>query len=213
MVTVPDRLWGEILLDEPVLEKLARSGPVQRLRGIHQSGASYYLFPDRKPSTRYEHSLGVMHLLGLLGASLEERSARRSTVPPRPVVRKRTKSVGDGVYTSAPPITQREQPPSMVASEGPTFSLRNDPVFTLRRSPSSMPPRPSGRGSRPPPRPEPETIPETERLPPNPTPLVMREPATPVREPTPPDKPTLENLSSNSDETTTAFNATMRAIY
>ncbi|HET9493810.1 MAG TPA: HD domain-containing protein [Chloroflexia bacterium] len=74
-MTVPDRLWGEITLDEPVLEELARSGPVQRLRGIHQSGASYYLFPDRKPSTRYEHSLGVMHLLRLLGASLEERVA------------------------------------------------------------------------------------------------------------------------------------------
>jgi HD superfamily phosphohydrolase len=70
-----DRLWGEIRLDDPALEELALSGPVQRLRGIHQSGASYNLFPERKPSTRYEHSLGVMHLLGLLGASLEERAA------------------------------------------------------------------------------------------------------------------------------------------
>jgi HD superfamily phosphohydrolase len=75
VVSVPDRLWGEIALDEPALADLAGSGPVQRLRGIHQSGASHYLFPDRKPSTRYEHSLGVMHLLGLLGASLEERAA------------------------------------------------------------------------------------------------------------------------------------------
>lgn len=75
MVSVPDRLWGGIRLDDPVIVELAASGPVQRLRGIHQSGASYYLFPDRKPSTRYEHSLGVMHLLGLLGASREERAA------------------------------------------------------------------------------------------------------------------------------------------
>ena len=75
MVSVSDRLWGEISLDEPVLVELAGSGPVRRLQGIHQAGASYYLFPDRKPSSRYEHSLGVMHLLGLLGAGIEEQVA------------------------------------------------------------------------------------------------------------------------------------------
>jgi HD superfamily phosphohydrolase len=75
VVSVSDRLWGEISLDEPVLVELAGSAPVRRLQGIHQAGASYYLFPERKPSSRYEHSLGVMHLLGLLGAGIEEQVA------------------------------------------------------------------------------------------------------------------------------------------
>lgn len=70
-----DPLWGEISLDEPVLAELAHSAPMQRLKGVHQAGASFYLLPEQRRNTRYEHSLGVMHLLALLGASLEEQAA------------------------------------------------------------------------------------------------------------------------------------------
>lgn len=70
-----DPLWGEIRLEEPVLDELARSRPVQRLLGIQQAGASYYLFPERHSNTRFEHSLGVLSVLASLGASLEEQVA------------------------------------------------------------------------------------------------------------------------------------------
>ncbi len=70
-----DPLWGEISLNEPVLAELAQSAPMQRLKGIHQAGASFYLLPEQRRNTRYEHSLGVMHLLALLGAPLEEQVA------------------------------------------------------------------------------------------------------------------------------------------
>lgn len=70
-----DLLWGEIDLREPLLGELVASAPVQRLRGIRQAGASYYLYPERRANTRFEHSLGVLHILAALGASLEERVA------------------------------------------------------------------------------------------------------------------------------------------
>lgn len=73
--TYRDILWGEIPLNEPVLAELAESGPVQRLRGIHQAGASFYVVPGKRPTTRFEHSLGVLSVLASLGASLEEQVA------------------------------------------------------------------------------------------------------------------------------------------
>src|SRR4051794_33593470 len=72
---VTDALWGPVELGEPVLAELVRSAPVQRLRGINQAGAGFYLFPEQRRSTRFEHSIGVMGLLSLLGAPLEERVA------------------------------------------------------------------------------------------------------------------------------------------
>ncbi|HYP18479.1 MAG TPA: HD domain-containing protein [Chloroflexia bacterium] len=70
-----DSLWGDILIDDPVLAELVESAPVQRLKGVHQAGASVYLLPAMRPPTRYEHSLGVLHVLSRLGAGLEERVA------------------------------------------------------------------------------------------------------------------------------------------
>src|SRR6266568_5184974 len=70
-----DALWGEIRFDHPVLEELVDSSPVQRLRGIDMAGASRYLFPERRSGTRFEHSLGVLHILSVLGANLEEQVA------------------------------------------------------------------------------------------------------------------------------------------
>jgi len=75
MAGIQDALWSEIEPGHPALEELVRCAPVQRLRGISMAGASRYLFPHRQIETRYAHSLGVMHLLSAVGASLEEQVA------------------------------------------------------------------------------------------------------------------------------------------
>jgi HD superfamily phosphohydrolase len=72
---VIDPLWGEVEFRHPVLWELAQSEPVQRLQGIALAGASQYLFPERRQHTRYEHSLGVMHILSVLRAGPDEQVA------------------------------------------------------------------------------------------------------------------------------------------
>jgi hypothetical protein len=65
--------------------------------------------------------------------SFDDSTMKRPRLEPgrmNPSLHRHPKS--DGVVTSAPPVTQRDLPPSMAMSEGPTFSLRNDPVFSLR---------------------------------------------------------------------------------
>lgn len=69
----------------------------------------------------------------------------RPTIEPKlaaPVTRRQTDDeptvarhspIADDVFTSAPPITLRDLPPSMAQSNDPVFSLRNDPVFSLRQ--------------------------------------------------------------------------------
>lgn len=68
-----DELYGEFVVEE-VLEKLIYSKAVQRLKGIHQGGASY-LVNERWNLTRYEHSIGVMLLIKKLGGKIEEQIA------------------------------------------------------------------------------------------------------------------------------------------
>jgi HD superfamily phosphohydrolase len=68
-----DRIYGEFKVDG-ILEEIIRSKPVQRLKGIHQGGASYLVNPNWNV-TRYEHSIGVMLLIKKLGGSLEEQIA------------------------------------------------------------------------------------------------------------------------------------------
>ncbi|WP_412057036.1 HD domain-containing protein [Bacillus licheniformis] len=70
---INDRLYGEADL-EPVLTDLIRSKAVQRLKGIHQDGASFLVNPAWNIS-RCEHSIGVMLLIRRLGGSLEEQIA------------------------------------------------------------------------------------------------------------------------------------------
>jgi uncharacterized protein len=68
---VHDPLWGTIeiapheqcFLDTPLL---------QRLRHIHQTGNVYATYPSAT-HTRFEHTLGVMHLAGRIVASLRKR--------------------------------------------------------------------------------------------------------------------------------------------
>ncbi|NHM34043.1 HD domain-containing protein [Neobacillus terrae] len=68
-----DSIYGDYLIDG-ILEELIFSKPVQRLKGVYQGGASYFV-NDKWNVTRYEHSIGVMLLIKKLGGSLEEQIA------------------------------------------------------------------------------------------------------------------------------------------
>ncbi|MBI4143937.1 HD domain-containing protein [Candidatus Woesearchaeota archaeon] len=71
---VGDKLYGTVLVSEPVLVELLNCNAVQRLRGVNQNGlpAEFSKFPS---FSRFEHSVGVMLLLKQLGASVEEQIA------------------------------------------------------------------------------------------------------------------------------------------
>ena len=69
-----DRVYGEVTIDDPGILAVIACPTFQRLRGIRQAGPSALAFPF-KSVTRYEHSLGVYHLLELLGAGHRERVA------------------------------------------------------------------------------------------------------------------------------------------
>lgn len=68
-----DKIYGDYILDE-VLKELVLCLPVQRLKGVYQGGASYFV-NEKWNVTRYEHSIGVMLLIKKLGGSLEEQIA------------------------------------------------------------------------------------------------------------------------------------------
>ncbi|MCU7662439.1 HD domain-containing protein [Bacillus thuringiensis] len=70
---ISDVLYGEFEVDQ-VVEELILSKPMQRLKGIHQAGASY-LMNEKWNVTRFEHSVGVMLLVKKLGGSVEEQIA------------------------------------------------------------------------------------------------------------------------------------------
>lgn len=70
---ISDVLYGEFEVDQ-VVEELILSKPVQRLKGIHQNGASY-LINEKWNVTRFDHSVGVMLLIKKLGGSVEEQIA------------------------------------------------------------------------------------------------------------------------------------------
>ncbi|MFB6265532.1 MAG: HD domain-containing protein [Candidatus Nanohaloarchaea archaeon] len=71
---VEDPVYGSYTVEEDVLEELVGSDPVQRLKHVSQAGPPEY-FLDKPSITRFEHSLGVMHLLEEFGAPLEEQVA------------------------------------------------------------------------------------------------------------------------------------------
>jgi uncharacterized protein len=72
---INDLVYGPVDLDEPVLLELLASAPVQRIRGVHQAGATVYINPLTRAFSRYDHCVGVMLLLRRFGASLEEQIA------------------------------------------------------------------------------------------------------------------------------------------
>ncbi|QKE75291.1 HD domain-containing protein [Arthrobacter citreus] len=68
-----DELYGQYKIDQ-VLVELINTKPIQRLKNIHQAGATY-LVDNRFNGTRYDHSIGVMLLIKRLGGSVEEQIA------------------------------------------------------------------------------------------------------------------------------------------
>ncbi|MGE7925908.1 HD domain-containing protein [Viridibacillus arvi] len=72
-MVLSDDIYGEFEVDK-VLEELILSKPVQRLKGVHQGGASY-LVNEKWNVTRFDHSIGVMLLIRKLGGSVEEQIA------------------------------------------------------------------------------------------------------------------------------------------
>jgi len=76
-----DTIFGEIEIEEPIVEELLKSRPLQRLKKITMSGFSVFLTRDHPFMkfnpwfTRFEHSVGVYLLLRRYNASLEERVA------------------------------------------------------------------------------------------------------------------------------------------
>jgi len=73
-IKIDDRVYGTIEIVEPVLIELISSRPLQRLKGVRQAGAAPFAIKGRDV-TRYEHSVGVMLLLKMLNAPLEEQIA------------------------------------------------------------------------------------------------------------------------------------------
>jgi hypothetical protein len=69
-----DRVYGDVSIDDPHLLALIRRPTFQRLRGIKQAGPSAIAYPF-KDVTRFEHSLGVFHLLQRLNAPRKEQVA------------------------------------------------------------------------------------------------------------------------------------------
>ncbi|MGN5647928.1 HD domain-containing protein [Bacillus sp. Brlt_9] len=72
-MVISDVIYGEFKVDQ-VVEELILSKPVQRLKGVHQNGASY-LINENWNVTRFDHSVGVMLLIKKLGCSVEEQIA------------------------------------------------------------------------------------------------------------------------------------------
>lgn len=67
-----DEIYGPIFLD-PVITELMETSPFQRLKHIHQGGGIFLVDPTQRQN-RYDHSLGVYHLVARFGGSLQERT-------------------------------------------------------------------------------------------------------------------------------------------
>lgn len=68
-----DTIYGEFNI-ESIFEELISIKEVQRLKNIHQGGASYLVNPKWNV-TRYEHSIGTMIFIRSMGGSIEEQIA------------------------------------------------------------------------------------------------------------------------------------------
>lgn len=69
-----DKIYGEIEINEPLIQELFHSETLQRLKKVNQYGASFYRF-SHLTTTRFEHCMGVYFLLKKFGASAEEQAA------------------------------------------------------------------------------------------------------------------------------------------
>lgn len=73
-MTIDDPIYGTLYIEEPVIQEVILSKPVQRLQGLMQCGITYFRFPDLD-TTRFDHSVGVMALLQSWDAPVEEQLA------------------------------------------------------------------------------------------------------------------------------------------
>lgn len=69
-----DPLYGSFAINDPAVLALLESPAVQRLKGVLQHGVTA-LIEITRPTTRFEHSLGVMVLVGRLGGKRREQIA------------------------------------------------------------------------------------------------------------------------------------------
>ena len=69
-----DRVYGPVELSQPVIFELLSTRAVQRLGGVLQHGVTALIGVTR-PTSRLEHSLGVMALVKRLGGGLDEQIA------------------------------------------------------------------------------------------------------------------------------------------
>lgn len=69
-----DPIYGRVVITQPVLVDILQSKSMQRLKGVLQHGVSA-LVEITSPTTRFDHSVGVMLLVRRLGGSLEEQIA------------------------------------------------------------------------------------------------------------------------------------------
>jgi len=65
---VRDPIYGLIKFDE-LEERIINTSIMQRLRNIHQLALAYYVYPSAR-HTRFEHSIGVMHLASIIADAL-----------------------------------------------------------------------------------------------------------------------------------------------
>jgi HD superfamily phosphohydrolase len=73
MMIIEDNLYGRFSVSA-LIEELITTKPMERLKGIHQGGGIFLVNPGLT-LTRYEHSVGVMLLVKLLGGTEIEQVA------------------------------------------------------------------------------------------------------------------------------------------
>lgn len=71
---INDAVYGTHHIHEPLLIEALHSPALQRLQSIHQGGAAF-LVRERRDTSRYEHSIGVMLLIRILEGSVQEQLA------------------------------------------------------------------------------------------------------------------------------------------
>lgn len=69
-----ETVYGTLQIDDPLIQELIEAPLFQRLKGIHQYGVVYFITPTESYS-RFDHSLGVYHLLNKIHVSREQQIA------------------------------------------------------------------------------------------------------------------------------------------
>ncbi len=73
-MTIHDRIYGNIIITDPLIIELILSKPFQRLKEINQHGAGNYIQTHRNV-TRFEHCIGAWYLSKRFNRSIEEQIA------------------------------------------------------------------------------------------------------------------------------------------